>query len=213
MPFYTWLRPRRGESKSKLEYKRRVTGKLLDLREAIQDHIEEQPLDGHLPVPGDSARVLRLATWNIREFDSSSYGKRRREAKAYIAEILSHFDLIAVQEVREGLEALDDVMDLLGPGWKWLATDVTAGSAGNRERMVYVYNTDKVWFRNVAGEVTLKPGERVTDPFGERFQVAQAFCLSPSWPRDMPSFKRLSGAFAPSGCSWNPSAKATAACW
>ncbi|MCG6962327.1 MAG: endonuclease, partial [Acidobacteria bacterium] len=140
MPMYTWLRPRRGDSKQVLSERQRVAGKLRALREALEKHIQDQQTEDGTPAPTDSSKVLRLATWNIREFDSNSYGERLWESKSYIAEILSHFDLIAVQEVREDLKALEDVMRLLGPGWGHLATDVTAGSAGNRERMVFVYN-------------------------------------------------------------------------
>ena len=65
--------------------------------------------------------TLILATWNIREFDSPSYGDRLPEALLFIAEILSRFDLIAVQEVREDLAALDAVRVLAARGtpcWK-----------------------------------------------------------------------------------------------
>jgi hypothetical protein len=40
-----------------------------------------------------------LAPWNIREFDSTSYGVRGRRPIFYIAEIIDRFDLVAVQEV------------------------------------------------------------------------------------------------------------------
>src|SRR5690606_27944629 len=60
---------------------------------------------------------------------------------------------------------------LLGPAWTALATDVSPGSAGNRERMVFLYNRDRIWFRDVAGELTLEPDAQVRDPFGERFRV------------------------------------------
>lgn len=171
MPLYTWLRARKSDSRAKLREKKRVIGKLKELRSALNDYIDGQPTGDGSPVPTDSSRVLRLATWNIHEFDSRSYGERLAESKSYIAEILSHFDLIAVQEAREDLKALQEVMRLLGPNWGYLATDVTAGSAGNRERMVYVHNRDKVWFRDVAGELTLAQGKKITNPYGERFQI------------------------------------------
>ena len=171
MPFYTWLRPRRGDSARTLETKLRAAAGIRALRAALRAHIDEQPLGDDAPPPSESSKVLRLATWNLREFDSPSYGERSREALAYIAEILSHFDLIAVQEVRRDLAALERVMDLLGPSWAYIATDVTEGDPGNDERMAFVYNRDKAWFRNVAGELTLPRGQTVTDPFGERFQV------------------------------------------
>ncbi len=37
--------------------------------------------------------------------------------------------------------------------------------------MAFLFNKNKVWFRNVAGELTLPAGSKVTDPFGERFMI------------------------------------------
>ncbi len=172
MPFYSWLKPRSGESKSSLQTKRRASTKLRALREALDRHIEGADVTGDSTPPANSAAYVRIATWNLREFDSASYGYRSQEAKAYIAEIISRFDLIALQEIRRDLDALNDIKYLLGPNWDYVATDVTEGSAGNHERMAYLFNRDKVWFRDVAGELTLPDGQKVTDPFGERFQVA-----------------------------------------
>lgn len=50
--------------------------------------------------------TLLLATWNIREFDSGKYSYRGDDPYYYIAEILSRFDSIAIQEVRDGLYPL-----------------------------------------------------------------------------------------------------------
>ena len=100
---------------------------------------------------------LLIASWNIREFDSKKEGGRLSDAFYYIAEILSHFDLIAVQEVREDLSALDHVISLLGSWWKYIVTDVTEGASGNGERMAFVYDTRKVSFDGLAGEIVLPP--------------------------------------------------------
>lgn len=51
---------------------------------------------------------MLIATWNIREFDKPSYGKRADEMICYIAEIIGRFDLVAVQEVSENLEGLKE---------------------------------------------------------------------------------------------------------
>ena len=59
--------------------------------------------------------TLLLATWNVREFDSPAYGTRTRDAYYFIAEVVSHFDLVAVQEVRRDLTALYALVELLGP--------------------------------------------------------------------------------------------------
>jgi endonuclease/exonuclease/phosphatase family metal-dependent hydrolase len=107
--------------------------------------------------------TLLLATWNIRDFDSNKfgYGPRRPETFFYIAEIVSCFDLVAVQEVNRDLSALEEVMTILGPEWDYIATDPTEGTGGNQERMAFVYNKEKVRFRKIAGEVVLPDGQLV----------------------------------------------------
>jgi endonuclease/exonuclease/phosphatase family metal-dependent hydrolase len=172
MPFYTWLRPSSRDGRARLALKQRATHKLQALREALAAHIAAQPLPDGEPAPGSSSQILRLATWNLREFDSPSYGERGEEALAYIAEIMAHFDLIALQEIRRDLGPLKRLLRLLGPNWDFIATDVTEGGPGNKERMAFVYDRSKVWFTDVAGELTLPDGQKVTDPFGERFRVA-----------------------------------------
>ena len=102
-----------------------------------------------------------MATWNIREFESKKYGPRQKEALYYIAEIIDHFDIVAVQEVRDDLSSLEEVMDILGSSWDYLLTDVTAGGQGFFERMAFVYDKRKVNFGGLAGEIVVKPKEYV----------------------------------------------------
>jgi hypothetical protein len=83
--------------------------------------------------------TLLLASWNIREFDSTKYGVRGRGPIFYIAEIVDCFDLVAVQGVRDDLTALNQLMRYLGGWWKYMLTDVTEGAPGNRERMAFLY--------------------------------------------------------------------------
>ena len=171
MPFYTWLRPRPSDGVNTLKTKQRATQKIKALRAALEEHIDAASLPEGVEPPSDNSSFVRIATWNIREFDSPSYGYRSQEAKAYIAEIISHFDLVAVQEIRRDLGGLDEVKRLLGFNWDYIATDVTEGASGNKERMAFLFNRDKIWFRKVAGELTLPKGEKITDPFGDRFTV------------------------------------------
>ncbi|MCW3847257.1 endonuclease/exonuclease/phosphatase family protein [Sphingomonas sp. LB-2] len=106
---------------------------------------------------------LLLATWNLRDFDSNKfgYGPRRTESLYYIAEMLSCFDLIAVQEINRDLTAWEKVMAILCREWDYIATDTTKGAGGNDERMVFVYNTEKIWFRKIAGEIVLPKDELI----------------------------------------------------
>jgi endonuclease/exonuclease/phosphatase family metal-dependent hydrolase len=165
MPVYHKLRLTSSHTPVAQAKNRRIATNLLRLRQRLRDHFQaEQSRSEGVQEDRikDSTRLLRLATWNIREFDSNNFGKRLDESFYYIAEIIAQFDLIAIQEVREGREALDAVMELLGPGWRYIATDVTEGQKGNRERMVFVYNAHKVFFSDVAGEVVL-PKDKVND--------------------------------------------------
>lgn len=106
---------------------------------------------------------LLLATWNIRDFDSNKfgYGPRLPETFYYIAEIISCFDLVALQEVNRDLSALERVMRILGREWDYIATDTTEGRSGNDERMAFVFNREKVWFRKIAGEIVLPSGQLI----------------------------------------------------
>ena len=120
------------------------------LRAQLDQEIPRRTLD----------QTLILATWNIREFDSPAYGDRLPEALDYIAEIASRFDLVAIQEVRERLDALDKVLQRLGPWWKYVCTDVTEGRPGNGERMAFLFDGRKVRFAGISGEVVIPAVER-----------------------------------------------------
>jgi len=178
MPFYDKLRIQDEDADERKADKRRIANNLLELRNAWHEHIEQsehaEPSVGtHVadkPHADDASKLLRLATWNIREFDSGKFGSRLEESYYYIAEILSSFDLIAIQEVRDNRAALDSVMDILGSAWDYIATDVTAGSGGNLERMVFVYNRNKCWFHHIAGELVLPKGQTIAYPYQERLR-------------------------------------------
>jgi exonuclease III len=125
----------------------RVVRNLVALREQ---------LDADVP-PKNLESDLLLATWNIRDFDKGNrkgYGDRSPESFFYIAEVLSRFDFVAVQEINE-LDEWSKVMKILGPSWGWIATDVAEADGGNGERLTYLFDKRKVWFQNVAGEIVL----------------------------------------------------------
>jgi exonuclease III len=114
-------------------------------------------LDRDIP-DKDSGNNLLLASWNIRDFaklNRRGYGDRIAETHFYIAEIISRFDFVAVQEVNE-LDEWLEVMSILGPEWDFIATDVTdTRLGGNGERLLYTFDRRKVTFRNLAGEIVL----------------------------------------------------------
>ncbi len=115
-----------------------------------------------------ASTCMRLATWNLKHFgkggrDSGHF--RDVEPLLYIAEIISAFDLVAIQEVNENLDQLDElVSDYLGPEWDYVVTDTTEGTAGNHERLAFVYRMPKVRFEKVAGEIVLPRGQKIVGP-------------------------------------------------
>ena len=125
--------------------------------------------------PNNKQDSFHLATWNIRDFGGHRLNPSPRlpESLLYIAEVISSFDLVAVQEVNEDMSDFQKVMRLLGPHWDYIVTD----QSGNMERLAFVFDTRKIRFRHVAGEIVLpaKKGKEVIQfnrtPFLVAFQA------------------------------------------
>lgn len=142
--------------------KNRTADRLLDLRHRLRSEITDRA----------SRHSLLIATWNLRDFDSNhlGHGPRLREAFYYIAEIISTFDLVVLQEISRNLETLEALLAILGKEWDFLATDTIENHSARDERMVFLFRRPKVKFRKIAGEVVLPAGHIVaprgglTDP-------------------------------------------------
>jgi len=122
---------------------RRTAERLLTLKFELDKAIPAKTVDP----------TLLLSTWNIREFGGTKSDGREEEPLFYIAEIMSRFDIVAVQEVRDDLDALDKLMYILGGWWKYIVSDVTLGTQGNNERHAFIYDTRKISFGGMAGEL------------------------------------------------------------
>ena len=148
------------------DYGRRTLERLLALRKELADKIPKRTLHEN----------LLIATWNIRDFDKPTFGSRMEESIRYIAEIISHFDIVAVQEVYKDLTALKRVMEVLGPDWKYIVTDETISppdskkKRGNDERLAFVYHARKIDFGGLAGEMVLPS---IEDANGDLHPVTQ----------------------------------------
>lgn len=180
MPFYAQLKKPGASDAAEAVRKRTITG-LKTLRAALATHFKDS---------GDRARTLRIGTWNLREFGGGKFGGRNTfEPLFYMAEIISNFDIAAIQEVRGNLNEFQKLRSILGFDWDYLATDVTDGDAGNGERMVFLYNRRRAQFHNIAGELTLPDGKKVLAAFGERVKLKQGLKL------ELPAGADLSGTF------------------
>lgn len=163
MPFYHRLRHPHPAGSTREAARVRTIAGLKRLREAFATHF---------PSDTDRTRTVRIGTWNLREFGNTTHGGRSEdEPLFYIAEIIAQFDIVALQEVREDLDEFHRLLGILGRDWDYLATDVTDYGAGNGERMVFLYNTTRARFRNIAGELTLPSGKKVLASFGERIML------------------------------------------
>ena len=128
----------------------RVVDRLLTLRKQLSAEVPEKT----------ATQTLLLATWNIREFGE----QRTRESLYYIAEIIDHFDLVVIQEVNaKRLDGLEGVLEILGDNWSYVMSDGVDGAAGGNEAMAYVYNTNKVKFTGLAGEIVLSGDKTMGD--------------------------------------------------
>lgn len=128
-----------------------VADRLLRLKTRLRKELPERNV----------TRSILLATWNLREFGrNQKCGVRLEESLLYIAEIVSHFDLVAIQEVNQDLHDLQRLMKLLGNWWEYIVTDVTPGRSGNEERIAFLYDGRKVQFDHLAGEVVLPANKK-----------------------------------------------------
>ena len=130
-----------------------VADRLLRLRTRLKKEVPQRNV----------TQSILIATWNLREFGrNQKCGRRLPESLLYIAEVISHFDLVAVQEVNQNLGDLQALMKLLGDWWQYIVTDVTPGRSGNEERIAFIYDGRKVQFDHLAGELVLAPKARPT---------------------------------------------------
>lgn len=118
-----------------------------------------EDLNRTIPARSYEANLL-AATWKLRQF-----GRPGRlpldepEALFYMAQVISSFDLVALQGVDRDLRRLEALVEALGPDWRALVTDVAPGVMGNRARFAFLYYQPRLEFRNFSSQVIL-PAER-----------------------------------------------------
>ncbi len=103
-------------------------------------------------IPAKAADRLLLATWNV-----ANLGVQERREKDYllIAELVSWFDLVAMQEVNDNLSGLRAIHRHLPESFRLLFSD----AAGNDERLAFIYDSDKVALLEEVGEVAIPPSD------------------------------------------------------
>jgi len=111
---------------------------------------------------------LLIGTWNIRTFgkvyesweENPNSPKRNLRSLASIAEVVRRLDVVAVQEVKRDTSGIRLLVEgFLGPNWGLILSDVTAGPAGNVERLAFIYDKRRIQPSGLAGEIVLPPTE------------------------------------------------------
>ena len=91
--------------------------------------------------------TVRLATWNLRQFSDRENIDLRAIANVITS---SHFDLVAIQEVKQEGEEVDRLVNVLGTPWR--AAHLSP-MTGNHERFAFIYNADHVQEIGRAGSI------------------------------------------------------------
>ena len=129
MPNYSGIRWRKFDSGRK-----NVVKNLFSLKEGLKS-IPEKTTD----------KNFLLATWKIREFDGNKYGNRLEESFYYIAEVISSFDMVAVQEIRDDLVVFQDLDGYIKAFYKGNIIKVSTQIAMSFEvyNQVIIYKTNE----------------------------------------------------------------------
>lgn len=106
----------------------------------------------HREVPDRSTGTLLAATWNLTNFGVQS---RSDDDIVLMAEIVSWFDLIAIQEIADDLTDLRRLMANLPSSYRVILSDI----GGNYERAGFLYDSDKVERLEMAAEVAVPPSQ------------------------------------------------------
>lgn len=104
-------------------------------------------------IPPKDKDSLLIATWNI-----ANLGQHIRTEDHYrlIAEVLSWFDVIAIQEVADDLKGLYALEQFIGTKYHMLFND----TGGNNERAAYIYDASKVQLGQMIGELAIPPKDQ-----------------------------------------------------
>ena len=103
-------------------------------------------------IPAKAKDTLLIATWNIANLGVQD---RLDSDYALIAEVMSWFDLVAVQEVNDDLRGIEAIHGQLPARYDLLFSD----ASGNRERQAFLFDTRKVQRLKEVGRVAIPPSQ------------------------------------------------------
>ena len=101
-------------------------------------------------IPNKSNNELLIASWNI-----ANLGLQKRHLDHYkiLAEMISWFDILAIQEVNNNLEGLRSIESELPSHYDVVFSD----RGGNNERSAFIFDSRKIKQLELVGEVAIPP--------------------------------------------------------
>lgn len=101
-------------------------------------------------IPDRTNNKLLLGSWNI-----ANLGLHKRSSDHYrlIAEVLSWYDIVAVQEVNDNLEGLKAIESILPSEYNLIFSD----KGGNSERSAFIYDSSIINPLELVGEIAVPP--------------------------------------------------------
>jgi endonuclease/exonuclease/phosphatase family metal-dependent hydrolase len=103
-------------------------------------------------IPDRAAGRLLLATWNVANLGVQD---RTDDDYALIAEIVSWFDLVAIQEVNDNLRGITAIRDHLPDVYRLLFSD----ASGNLERQAFLFDSTRVAQLEEIGRLSIPPSQ------------------------------------------------------
>jgi len=120
----------------------------------------------------NSSDKIKIANFNIQVFGVSKASKEN--VMQYLAEIISNFDIVSIQEIRDisetAIEDLETVVDNLGVDYEYISGP-RLGRTSSKEQYAYMYRTDTISYDS---SYTYDDSEQDLfhrEPFIARFQA------------------------------------------
>ncbi|MDZ7816756.1 MAG: endonuclease/exonuclease/phosphatase family protein [Planctomycetota bacterium] len=133
-------------------------------------HGRNQPVAHNTPPPLESSpSTCTIASWNVRIFSSNS---RDDDELRLICDVLANFDLIALQEVRDGKVLRRCVSELQTRGLEYdFVLSKEVGTRSHKERYAFLYKENRVQFEGNAKIWPDLERQFIREPFHADFRI------------------------------------------
>ena len=103
-------------------------------------------------IPESKKTNLRIATWNIANLGAQD---REEVHLKILTEIISWFDIVAIQETKENSLHFQSIVKLLGKSYQFIFCD----ASGNNERLAFIFDSRKISIMQEVAELAIPPSD------------------------------------------------------